>query len=91
MHLEHVRQIVRPPPLTIVPGAPEFILGIISIRGAVVALFGIAVESSLLVGLAALLLLGGILARFLPGTRSPSGGDDPEQEETYVEEESEES
>ena len=59
--------------------------------GAVVALFGIAVESSLLVGLAALLLLGGILARFLPGTRSPSGGDDPEQEETYVEEESEES
>lgn len=47
LHL--VRQIVKPPPLTLVPRTPPHILGVISVRGAVVTL----IDARLLLGMQA--------------------------------------
>lgn len=36
--IEHVREIVRPPPITEVPRAPDHILGVVTVRGEVIAI-----------------------------------------------------
>lgn len=53
----------------------------IFLAGAALALVGIGVDSSLLVGLAILILLAGVGLRFLAGRKSGSGHLPPEGEE----------
>ena len=53
----------------------------IFLAGAALALVGIGVDSSLLVGLAILVLLAGVIVRFLAGRGWASGEGPPEGEE----------
>ena len=53
----------------------------IFMAGAALALVGIGVDSSLLVGLAILILLAGVVLRLLAGRESASGHHPPEGEE----------
>ena len=54
--------------------------------GAILAMVGIGLESSVLVGLAIPVLLLGIGLRILPGGKSDAEGGDPEEGETPPEE-----
>lgn len=62
----------------------------IFLAGAALALVGIGVDSSLLVGIAILVLLAGLILRFLAGRESasddgvPDGEEDPQREENDV-------